>query len=97
MSHKLLHYSSSHYYTFPTAHVGRGQGDASTQVLLQKNEGKRPLGTPRHRRDDNIKVDLKEVGSEGVDWILLAQGPVAGCCEHDDEPLGYIAPTAEQL
>jgi hypothetical protein len=39
-----------------------------------KPEGKRPLGTPRLRWDDNIKMDLQEVGCGGVDWIELAQG-----------------------
>jgi len=36
-------------------------------------EGKRPLGRPRHRWEDNIKMYLKEVGSGGVEWIELAQ------------------------
>jgi hypothetical protein len=36
-------------------------------------EGKRPLGRPRHRWEDNIKMDLREVGSGGKDWIDLAQ------------------------
>jgi hypothetical protein len=36
-------------------------------------EGKRPLGRPRHRWGDNIKMDLQEVGCEGMDWIELAQ------------------------
>jgi len=38
-----------------------------------KSEGKRPLGRPRHRREDNIKMDLQEVGCWGMDWIELAQ------------------------
>jgi len=38
-----------------------------------KPEGKRPLGRPRHRWEDNIKMDLQEVGYEGMDWIELAQ------------------------
>jgi hypothetical protein len=37
-------------------------------------EGKRPLGRPRRRWEDNIKMGLQEVGSEGADWIELAQG-----------------------
>jgi hypothetical protein len=37
------------------------------------SEGQRPLGKPRHRREDNIKVDLQEVGCKGVDWIDVAQ------------------------
>jgi hypothetical protein len=36
-------------------------------------EGKRPLGRPRHRWEDNIKMDLQEVGGDGVDWLELAQ------------------------
>ena len=36
-------------------------------------EGKRPLGRPRPRWEDNIKMDVQEVGCEGMDWIELAQ------------------------
>ena len=36
-------------------------------------EGKRPLGRPRHRWEDNNKMDLQEVGCEGIDWIEQAQ------------------------
>ena len=43
------------------------------RVLVGKPEGKRPLGRPRRRWEDNIKMDLQEVGCEGVDWIELAQ------------------------
>jgi hypothetical protein len=43
------------------------------RVLVGKPEGKRPLGRPRHRREDNIKMDLQEVGCGGMDWIKLAQ------------------------
>jgi len=45
-------------------------------VLVQTLEGKRPLGRPRHRLEDNIKIDLQEVGWGGwwgMDWIDLAQ------------------------
>jgi len=38
-----------------------------------KSEGKRPLGRPRHRWEDNIKMGLQEVGGGGMDWIKLAQ------------------------
>jgi hypothetical protein len=38
-----------------------------------KPEGKRPLGRPRHRREDNIKMDVLEVGCGVMDWIELAQ------------------------
>ena len=43
------------------------------RVLEWKQEGKRPLGRPRHRRVDNIKMDLQEVGCGYMDWIGLAQ------------------------
>ena len=40
---------------------------------MRKPEGKRPLGRPRHRWEDNIKVDLEGVGRGGGDWMELAQ------------------------
>jgi hypothetical protein len=43
------------------------------RCLMGKPEGKRPLGRPRRRWEDNIKMDLQEVGCEGMDWIELAQ------------------------
>jgi hypothetical protein len=43
------------------------------RVLVGKPEGKRPLGRPRLRWEDNIKMDLQEVGYGGMDWIELAQ------------------------
>jgi len=43
------------------------------RVLVEKPEGKRPLGRPRPRWEDNIKMDLQEVGFGGMDWIELAQ------------------------
>jgi hypothetical protein len=43
------------------------------RVLVGKPEGKRPLGRPRSRWEDNIKMDLQEVGCGGMDWIVLAQ------------------------
>ena len=42
------------------------------RVLVGKPEGKRPLGRPRRRREDNIKMDLREIGGGG-DWMELAQ------------------------
>jgi hypothetical protein len=55
-------------------------------------EGKRQLGRPRNRREDNIKMYLQEVGFEGMDWIELAQdrdGCRAGC-DCGNEPSGSI-------
>jgi len=43
------------------------------RVLVGKPEGKRPLGRPRHRWEDNIEMNLKEVGCGGMDWIELSQ------------------------
>ena len=42
-------------------------------VLVGKPEGKRPLGRPRRRWEDSIKIDLQELGCGGMDWIELAQ------------------------
>ena len=41
--------------------------------LVEKPEGKRPPGRPRRRREDNIKMELQELGCGGMDWIDLAQ------------------------
>jgi hypothetical protein len=43
------------------------------RTLVGKPEGRRPLGRLRRRWEDNIKIDLREVGWEGIDWIDLAQ------------------------
>jgi hypothetical protein len=45
----------------------------SYRILVGKPEGKRPLGRPRRRCVDNIKMDLREIGWDGRDWIELAQ------------------------
>jgi hypothetical protein len=47
--------------------------DGVERVLMGKPEGKRLLGRPRHRWEDNIRMDLQEVGCGGMDWIGLAQ------------------------
>jgi hypothetical protein len=43
------------------------------KVLMGKPEGKRPLGRPRRRWEDGIRMDLREIGWGSVDWIQLAQ------------------------
>ena len=43
------------------------------RVSEGKPEGSRPLGSPRPRREDNIRMDLQEVGCRGMEWIDLAQ------------------------
>jgi hypothetical protein len=50
-----------------------GEGRGVYRVLVGKPEGKRPLGRPRRRWEDNIKMDLREIGTDGDDWIRLAQ------------------------
>jgi hypothetical protein len=50
-----------------------GDRRGAYMVLVGRPEGKRPLGRPRCRWEDNIKVDLKEVEWRGMDWIDLAQ------------------------
>ena len=55
-------------------HVARmGERRGIYRVLVGKPEGKRPLGKPRRRWEDNIKMDLREVGCGGLDWIELAE------------------------
>jgi len=50
-----------------------GERRGACRVLMWKPEGKRPLGRPRRRWEDNIKMDLQEVGGGCGDWIDLAQ------------------------
>jgi hypothetical protein len=55
-------------------HVARmGAMRNAYRILVEKPEGKRPLGRPRRRWVDNIKIDLREIGWDGMDWIDLAQ------------------------
>jgi hypothetical protein len=56
------------------AHVARmGEGRGVYRVLVGRPEGKSPLGRPRRRWEDNIKLDLREIGFDGANWIQLAQ------------------------
>ena len=50
-----------------------GDGRGVHRVLIGKPEGKRPLGRPRRRWEDDIKMDLREVGGGSGDWMELAQ------------------------
>jgi hypothetical protein len=65
-----------------------GEGRIVYKVLVERSEGNRSLGRPRHRWEDNIKPDLRQLGIDGANWIQL--GPVAGFCERGDEPSGSI-------
>jgi hypothetical protein len=53
----------------------RGAGHVY-KILVGRPEGKRPLGRPRCRWEDNIKMDLRETGINGLNWIQLTQGRV---------------------
>jgi hypothetical protein len=53
-----------------------GEGRGAYRVLVGRPEGKRPLGRPRRRWEDNIKMDLGEIGTDGANWIRLAQDRV---------------------
>ena len=56
-------------------HVAReGERRGLYKVLVGNPEGKRPLGRPRRRREDNIKKDFQEVGYGGMDWIRVLMG-----------------------
>jgi hypothetical protein len=75
-------------------HVARmGEGRGVHRVLVWSPEGKRPLGRPRRRWEDNINMDLSQIGIDGTNWIRLAQDrvQVAGFCEHGNEHSGSIS------
>jgi hypothetical protein len=72
----------------------RKQGDMIYvyKISIGKPEGKRPLGRPRRRWEENIIMALTERVWEGVHWMYLARdkGPVAGSCEPGNEPSGSV-------
>ena len=84
---KLAHSASGYVYCSPkivrviksrrmrwAGHVARmGEERGVYRVLVRKTEGRRPLGRPRRRWVDNIRMDLEEVGCGYMDWIGLAQ------------------------
>jgi len=67
-----------------------GEGRVVQRVLVGKLEGKRPLGRLRLRWEDNIKMDVQEVGGGCGDWKELAQDRDRwrALCEYGDEPSG---------
>jgi YD repeat-containing protein len=78
--HKL-EYTAHHHqisrrmrWVGPVACMGEGRG--VYRVLVGRPKGKRPVGRPRCRWEDNIKMDLKESGIDGANWIQLAQDGV---------------------
>jgi hypothetical protein len=68
-----------------------GEVRGAYSILVERPEGRRPLGRPRRRWEDNIKMDLREIGFGDVDWIHWAQDrELADSCEHGNEPSGSI-------
>jgi hypothetical protein len=58
-------------------HVARmGEGRGVYRILVGRPKGKRPLGRPRRKWEDSIKMDLREIGIDGANWIQLAQDTV---------------------
>jgi hypothetical protein len=55
-----------------------GQKKNAYMILVGKPEGKRPLGIPRRKWVNNIKMDLREIGLVGIDWIDLAEVGISG-------------------
>jgi hypothetical protein len=58
------------------------------KILIGNTEGKTSLGRHRHRWEDDIRIELRETGWKmwsGCIWLRIGT-PVAGCCEHDNEP-----------
>jgi len=55
----------------PVVHMGKMRN--AYKILVRKLIGKKPLRRPRHRWEGNIRMDLRETGWEGVDWMHLAQ------------------------
>jgi hypothetical protein len=53
-----------------------GEGRGVYRILVGRSKGKKPLRRPGHRWKDNIKMDLREIGIDGVNWIWLAQDRV---------------------
>jgi len=72
--HSTSHNFPKYYQSSWVGHVARmGQGRGVYRILVEKPEGKRPLGRPRRRWEDNIKMDIQEVGRGCGDWMELAQ------------------------
>jgi hypothetical protein len=69
-----------------------GEKKNTYRILVGKPEGRRPLGRSRRRWVDNIKMDLREIGWDDMDWIDLVQDreSVEGSCEHSNELSGSI-------
>jgi hypothetical protein len=51
--------------------ITHGRDEKCINILVRKTKGKRPLGRPRLRWEDNIKMELREIGLKDVDWGML--------------------------
>ena len=72
-------------------HVARiGERRGIHRVLVRKTEGKRTLGRPKRRLEDNIKMELQEVGRGARTGFIRLRRAVAGSCECGNEPSGSI-------
>jgi hypothetical protein len=69
-----------------------GKGRGVYRILIGNPECKRPMRRPRLMWEDNIKIDLREIGFDGANWIQLTQDRIQwlGFCEHSNEPLGSM-------
>jgi hypothetical protein len=69
-----------------------GEQEWSIQDLGRRLEGRRPLQRPRHRWEDNIKIDLQDVEWGGMDWIVVSQGrnEMSELVRVENEPSGSI-------
>jgi hypothetical protein len=68
-----------------------GEESSACTILMRKSEGKRSLGNTRQKWVDNIKMRLREIGWDGMNWIDLTQDRDKWCsCEHCDESSGSI-------
>jgi hypothetical protein len=72
-----------------------GERRCAYRVLVGKHEGKRQFGRPIHRLEDNIYMNLQEVGWRGggggwIELIWLKTGEMVGSCECSNDPLGSI-------
>jgi hypothetical protein len=74
------------------SHSTYGIDECAYNNLVGKPEGDRPLGRPRRRWEENIRMDLREIGWKAL-WaeiIWLTIGTGGGSCEHDNEPSACI-------
>jgi hypothetical protein len=73
-------------------HAARmGEKRNACRILVRKPEGKRPRGRPRRRWVDNTKMDLREIGWDGMDWVGLIWLRIGtSSCKHGNEPSGSI-------